>query len=91
MTLRELFSSDLGSKFKNINKDSNKNNIEKLYKKNKPEEIIKLLNKTIKEAYEIYINDEIPEFSLYNDLKEIEKKDGIDDANIFKARAKKLI
>ena len=49
------------------------------------------MNKTIKEAYEIYINDEIPEFSLYNDLKEIEKKDGIDDANIFKARAKKLI
>ena len=91
MTLRELFSSDLGRKFKNINKDSNKNNIEKLYRKNKPEEIIKLLNKTTKEAYEIYINDEIPEFSLYNDLKEIEKNNGIDDANIFKARAKKLM
>ena len=91
MTLRELFSSDLGSKFKNINKDSNKNNIEKLYKKNKPEEIIKLLNKTIKDAYEIYINDEIPEFSLYNDSKGIEKEKGIDDANIFKAKAKKLI
>ena len=91
MTLRELFSSDLGNKFKNINKDYNKNNIEKLYKKNKPEEIIKFLNKTIKEAYEIYINDKIPEFSLYNDLKEIEKNNGIDDANIFKARAKKLM
>ena len=91
MTLRELFSSDLGSKFKNINKDYNKNNIEKLYKKNKPEEIIKFLNKTIKEAYEIYINNKIPEFSLYNDLKEIEKNNGIDDANIFKARAKKLM
>ena len=91
MTLRELFSSDLGNKFKNINKDYNKNNIEKLYKKNKPEEIIKFLNKTIKEAYEIYINDEIPDFSLYNDLKEIEKNNGIDDANIFKARAKKLM
>ena len=91
MTLRELFSSDLGNKFKNINKDYNKNNIKKLYKKNKPEEIIDLLNKTIKEAYEIYINDEIPEFSLYNDLKEIEKNNGIDDANIFKARAKKLM
>ena len=91
MTLRELFSSDLGRKFKNINKDYNRNNIEKLYKKNKPEEIIDLLNKTIKEAYEIYINDEIPDFSLYNDLKEIEKNNGIDDANIFKARAKKLM
>ena len=49
------------------------------------------MNKTIKEAYEIYINDEIPDFSLYNDLKEIEKNNGIDDANIFKARAKKLM
>ena len=91
MTLRELFSSDLSNKFKNINKDYNKNNIEKLYKKNKPEEIIDLLNKTIKEANEIYINDEIPEFSLYNDLKEIEKNNGIDDANINKKRAKKLM
>ena len=91
MTLRELFSSDLGNKFKNINKDYNKNNIEKLYKKNKPEEIIDLLNKTIKEAYEIYINDEIPDFSLYNDLKEIEKNNGIDDANIFQSKALKLM
>ena len=91
MTLRELFSSDLGRKFKNINKDYNKNKIEIIIQKNEPKKIIDLLNKTIKEAYEIYINDEIPEFSLYNDLKEIEKNNGIDDANIFKARAKKLM
>ena len=91
MTLRELFSSDLGRKFKTINKDYNKNIIEIIIQKNEPKKIIDLLNKTIKEAYEIYINDEIPEFSLYNDLKEIEKNNGIDDANIFKARAKKLM
>lgn len=91
MTLRELFSSDLGRKFKTINKDYNKNIIEIIIQKNEPKEIIDLLNKTIKEAYEIYINNKIPEFSLYNDLKEIEKNNGIDDANIFKARAKKLM
>ena len=91
MTLRELFSSDLGRKFKKINKDSNKNKIDKLYQKNKPKEIIELLNKTIKEVYEIYINNKIPEFSLDNDLKEIEKEKEIDDANIFKTRAKKLM
>ena len=91
MTLRELFSSDLGNKFKKINKDYNKNNIEKLYQKNKPKEIIELLNKTIKEVYEIYINNEIQEFSLDNDLKEIEKENGTEDANIFKTRANKLI
>ena len=91
MTLRELFSSDLGRKFKKINKDSNKNKIDKLYQKNKSKEIIELLNKTIKEGYEIYINNKIPEFSLDNDLKEIEKEKGIDDANIFKTRANKLM
>ena len=91
MTLRELFSSDLGRKFKKINKDSNKNKIDKLYQKNKSKEIIELLNKTIKEVYEIYINNKIPEFSLDNDLKEIEKEKGIDDAKIFKTRAKKLM
>ena len=59
MTLRELFSSDLGRKFKTINKDYNKNIIEIIIQKNEPKEIIDLLNKTIKEAYEIYINNKI--------------------------------
>ena len=91
MTLRELFSSDLGHKFKNINKDYNKNKIEIIIQKNEPKKIIDLLNKTIKEAYEIYINNKIPEFSLYNDLKEIEKEKGIEDANIFQSKALKLM
>ena len=91
MTLRELFSSDLCHKFKNINKDYNKNKIEIIIQKNEPKKIIDLLNKTIKEAYEIYINNKIPEFSLYNDLKEIEKEKGIEDANIFQSKALKLM
>ena len=91
MTLRELFSSDLGRKFKKINKDYNKIKIEILIKKNKQKEIIELLNKTIKETYEIYINNEIREFSLDNDLKKIEKEKGIEDANIFQDKAKILI
>ena len=91
MTLSELFSSDLGNKFTKFNKNYNKNKIELLYQKNKPKEIIDLLNKTIKEAYEIYINNKIPEFSLDNDLKEIEKEKGIEEANILRKKAKKLI
>ena len=91
MTLRELFSSDLGHKFKNINKDYNKNKIEIIIQKSEPKKIIDLLNKTIKEAYEIYINNKIPEFILYNDLKEIEKEKGIEDANIFQSKALKLM
>ena len=75
MTLRELFSSDLGNKFKKINKDYNKNNIDKLYQENKAKDIIELLNKTLEDVYEKYINKKIPEFNLYSDLKEIKEKE----------------
>lgn len=91
MTLRELLSSDLSGKFTQMDKKYNKKKIDILIQENKAKEIIKLLNKTIKEVYEIYINNKINEFSLDNDLKEIEKENGIEDAKIFEARAKKLI
>ena len=91
MTLRELLSSDLGGKYTKTDKKNKKKKIDILIQKNEAKEIIKLLNKTIKEVYEIYINNKINEFSLDNDLKEIEKENGIEDAKIFEARAKKLI
>ena len=91
MTLRELLSSDLSGKYTKMDKKYNKKKIDILIQKNEAKEIIKLLNKTIKEVYEIYINNKINEFSLDNDLKEIEKENGIEDAKIFEARAKKLI
>ena len=91
MTLRELLSSDLGGKYTKINKKYNKKNIDILIKKNKVKEIIKLLNKTVKEVYEIYINNEIPEFSLAHDLNIIEKKFGKYYMNRYKEIALKLI
>jgi len=86
MTLRELFSSDLGSKYTKMDKKYNKKNIDILIQKNEAKEIIQLLNKTIKEVYEIYINDEIPEFSLAHDLNKIEKKEG----NYYKNKVKEI-
>ena len=86
MTLRELFSSDLGGKYTKMDKKYNKKNIDILIQKNEAKEIIQLLNKTLKEVYEIYINKEIPEFSLARDLNILEKKEG----NYYKNRYEKI-
>ena len=91
MTLRELFSSDLGGKYTKMDKKYNKKNIDILIQKNEAKEIIQLLNKTMEEVYEIYINDEIPEFSLAHDLNIIEKKEGNYYKNKVKEIALKLI
>jgi len=91
MTLRELLSSDLSGKYTKMDKKYNKKKIDILIQKNKVKEIIKLLNKTLKEVYEIYINNEIPEFSLVHDLNIIEKKFGKYYMNRYKEIALKLI
>ena len=91
MTLRELLSSDLSGKYTKMDKKYNKKKIDILIQKNKVKEIIKLLNKTLKEVYEIYINKEIPEFSLVHDLNIIEKKFGKYYMNRYKEIALKLI
>ena len=91
MSLRELLSSDLSGKYTKMDKKYNKKKIDILIQKNKVKEIIKLLNKTLKEVYEIYINNEIPEFSLVHDLNIIEKKFGKYYMNRYKEIALKLI
>ena len=92
-TLRQFYSSNLGDKFKKINKNYNKDNIDKLYQENKANDIIELLNKTLEEVYEKYINKEIPEFNLYNDLNEIKEKEneGNDYIDRYEKIALKLI
>ena len=91
-TLRQLYSSKLSDKFK-INKDYNKNNIDKLYQENKAKDIIELMNKTLEDVYEKYINKKIPEFNLYNDLNEIKEKEneGNDYIDRYEKIALKLI
>ena len=86
MTLSEFFSTDLSDRHTKLDKKYNKKNIDILIQKNEAKEIIKLLNKTLKEVYEIYINNEIPEFSLAHDLNIIEKKEG----NYYKNRYEKI-
>ena len=92
-TLRQFFSSDLSGKHKKINKNYNRNNIDKLYEEDKEKDIIKLMNETLEEVFKIYISNKIPEFNLYNDLNEIKEKENEGNAYIdkFKKIALELI
>ena len=56
MTLKELFSSTISSKYKYslCNKNDNKSQIDKLYKEKKAIEIINILDMTVREIYKIY-------------------------------------
>ena len=74
MTLHQIFSEDLSKKYVRFNPDYNRKQIEILYDKNEPKEVIDIMNKTLKEMYEIYISNQIDEFKLEKDLSEIESK-----------------
>ena len=96
-TISEIFSEELSgrcSTFQN-KKNHNKEQIENLISKNKAKEVIKLLNKTLKQMYEIYISDnndiKIPEYHLEYDLIQIEAKNGKEYAQEYKAKAMNLI
>lgn len=60
-TLKDLFSTDISSKYISKNKikykNFNKTQIDKLYKENKASSVIKVLNMKYKEMYEIYCNN----------------------------------
>ena len=62
-------------------------------KENELSEIIKFLNKTVKDVYEIYIgkNSLIDDFNIKDDLKKIEKKKGKEYAEKYKNIAMELI
>ena len=96
-TISEIFSEELSgrcSTFQN-KKNHNKEQIENLISKNKAKEVIKLLNKTLKQMYEIYISDnndiKIPEYHLEHDLIQIEAKNGKEYAQEYKAKAMNLV
>ena len=78
--LADLFSADISKRNSNFltnhSKDYNKVVIETLIKENKEKNVIRVFNLTLRDIYEHYINNEIPEFNFENDLIKIEKKEG---------------
>ena len=73
-------------------KNYNKKLIKNLRKNNLAIEINNILDKTVKEMYEIYISNAIPEYSLNNDLIKLKKKENDNDnINKYENIASKLI
>ena len=93
--LGDLFSADISKRNSNFlsthSKDYNKIVIESLIKENKEKNVIKVLNLTLREIYEKYINNEIDGFNFENDLIKIEKKEGKEYKDNYKEIALELI
>ena len=80
-TIGEIFSSSVSgrnTRFKN-DKNYNKRLIQNLRKNILAIEINNILDKTVKEMYEIYISNAIPEYSLNNELIKLERKENDND------------
>ena len=89
----EILKEKVSTKCSKHESNYNKIQIEKIMKENELSEIIKFLNKTVIDAYEIYIgkNNLIEDFNINDDLKKIEKKNGKEYAEIYKNIALELI
>lgn len=73
LKIKDFYSNKISSKCHNHEEDENKIKIKKLYneEKDKSMKIFQILEMKIKEMYDIYINDEIPEgFEEYKNLKD---------------------
>ena len=92
-TIKEIFSERLSNKCKKYPKNYNYKQINAIIEKNEAKEIIDILNKTMKDMYNIYIreNEKIQDFNLDNDLVNIEKRNGKEYTNEFKRIAMNLI
>ena len=85
MKIKDLFSSDLSDKCTKLNKEYNKQKIKELYQKNQAQEVIEILDKTVEELLQSYINGDYENEGFYieNDLeKEQEKMINNEEENI---------
>ena len=83
--IKDLFSSDLSGKYTNFNKDYNKTVIKELYQKNEANDIIDIMEKTVEELLQNYINGDYEEEGFYieNDLNnEREKMENNEEENV---------
>ena len=89
--LKDVFSEELSERCSTFHdkKNYNKEQIEKLYEKNKAKNVINILDKSLKEMYRIYImeNNEMNGYNLKYDLIQIEKKNGKEYAQEYNKKA----
>ena len=66
--LKNFFSQNISKKLLNFDNNYNMNLIKRIYEKNEEKKVIEVLEKTIKEMLDIYINDDDKKIVL--DLKQ---------------------
>ena len=76
--IKDIFSQNLTTKIVSFDKDYNIKLIDKLYKEGKEEKVINILNKTIKDLWRAYINDDANQNfrgfeTLKNDIDKLKK------------------
>ena len=93
--LKVVFSEELSERCSTFHdkKNYNKEQIEKLYEKNKAKDVINILNKSLKEMYKIYImeNNEMNGYNLKYDLIQIEQKNGKEYAQEYNKKAMEFL
>ena len=73
--LYKVFSEKVSVKCSLYDSDYNKKQIQKLFKENKAENVINILNRSVKEMISAFIQNKIPGFdSLNDDIKELKEK-----------------
>ena len=75
--LSDILSGKVSNRYsRELDKENyNKINIEKLIEEGEPKHLVDFINKTVEDAYEIYIREEedkIPDFNFENDLNTIQ-------------------
>ena len=89
--LKDVFSEELSERCSTFHdkKNYNKEQIEKLYEKNKAKNVINILDKSLKEMYRIYImeNNGMKEYNLKYDLIKKKKKNGKEYAQEYNKKA----
>ena len=91
--IKDIFSENLSTKCRRFPNNYNKKQIAKILKNNKAKEVINILNTSVQDMYEKYIDerDTIQGYNLKYDLEEIEKRNGKIYAETYKSIALRLI
>lgn len=85
--LRQIFSAEISEKCSNFKSNYNKTQIDKLFQENKATEIIIILEKTIRNIYDVYrYNGNLEGFKTLKDDLKILKENGEDEEYLNKYR-----
>lgn len=85
--LKDVFSTEISSKYNKYDRNYNKRQIESLYRENKAKNVINILEKNVRDMYHIYCNNiPLEGFKTLNDgldeLREKMERNGVEKQNI---------